>query len=66
VTAYGVANLNDLKGDWRGSKKNVWSVVNDLIALRHKKLKSSKKRYEKLYRYFKRTGKSGLPKSTWW
>jgi hypothetical protein len=66
ITGYGVTHLDKLKGDWRHSSKNVWSIVQGLIDLKHKKLKSSDFRYKKFYWYFKETGQSGIPQKTWW
>lgn len=54
ITGYGVGNLNDLvKGDWRLSARNTWEVERALIAMPHKKLKTSDRRYEKTLRQFR-------------
>ena len=66
LKAYGVANLDELRGAWRDSGKNLWCLVDDLIHLRHKKMMSSEMRYQRFYNYFKRTGNSGIRQSFWW
>jgi hypothetical protein len=66
LSGYAVTNLDKLRGDWRCSSRNVWTLVNDLINMPHKKLRSSEKRYKKFYHYYKATGFSGVPKPTWW
>ena len=54
ITGYGVGNLNDLvQGDWRLSARNTWKVERALIAMPHKKLKTSDRRYEKTLRQFR-------------
>ena len=53
ITGYGVAHLDSLvRVDWRLSERNVWAVENALIAMPHKKLDTSDRRYERvLQRY---------------
>ncbi len=48
ITGYRLANLDDSKANWRYSSRNVWKAENYLLKIRHKKLKSSKKRHAKL------------------
>ena len=53
IIAYALADLRTLvKTDWRFSLKNVWSVEQALIDLRHIKLKTSNQRYEKVLRRY--------------
>ncbi len=56
ITAYQFANLDDSKADWRRSKKNVWKTEKFLLELEHIKLKTSKKRIQKLRRSYIETG----------
>jgi len=54
MVGYGVADLRTLvKLDWRLSAKNVWSVQNALIAMPHKKIGISDRRYHALHAQFK-------------
>ncbi len=65
VKGYGLANLNDIKANWRWATKNVWAAEQYLIDLKHKPLRYSKKRFQKLLRQFKKNG----PLTTgpnWW
>lgn len=46
IVGYGVADLRTLvKVDWRLSEKNVWAVQNALIAMPHRKIGISDRRY---------------------
>ena len=46
IIAYGVGNLDDLGTyDWRLSEKNVWRVERYCVEIRHKKIRSSRRRY---------------------
>jgi hypothetical protein len=46
VQGYGVGNLQQLAGyDWRFSKRNLWKVQDYLIALPHRRFRSSERRY---------------------
>lgn len=65
ITAYQMANLDDTGADWRASAKNVWKAENYLIALKHKRLKSSKKRYKKLLADYLKRGPMPAQKH-WW
>lgn len=65
VTAYGTARLDDLGADWRTSAKNVWKIEQELIDLKHTKLKSSQARYKRLLASYHANG----PLTTgpgWW
>ncbi len=65
IIGYGVTDLNVLGNyDWRFSRKNVWKVENHLREIPHRPLKSSEKRYEKVFRRFvefKRTNPTKSP-----
>lgn len=65
ITAWQVAHLDDTGTDWRASKKNIWQVDKYLVALKHKPLKSSPKRYKKLLRDYLRRGPMPRQKH-WW
>ncbi len=58
LTGYGVFDLRSLNWcDWRLSAKNVWAVERALIALPHKKIKTSNERYRRVlarYRTFRK------------
>jgi hypothetical protein len=65
VTAYQIAHLDDAKVDWRSSRSHVWKLERYLLKLEHRELKSSDKRYEKLYRAYLERGP--MPRqSHWW
>ncbi|HLY61110.1 MAG TPA: hypothetical protein VKV95_10210 [Terriglobia bacterium] len=50
IVGYGVADLRALvKVDWRLSEKNVWAVQKALIAMPHKKIGISDRRYRTLH-----------------
>jgi len=54
IQAYGVADLRMLaRVDWRLSEKNVWSVEKALIALPHRKIKTSDRRHQAVLRQFR-------------
>jgi hypothetical protein len=54
ITAYGVADLMTLvRCDWRLSEKNVWAVERALIALPHRPLRTSERRYADVLRQFR-------------
>ena len=54
MVGYGVADLRTLvKVDWRLSEKNVWSVQKALIAMPHRKIGISDRRYHALHAQFK-------------
>ncbi len=64
ITAYQLANLNDVDSDWRMSAKSVWKVEQYLSTIKHIKLMSSEKRYRKWYQRYLREGV--FPKKSWW
>jgi len=54
ITGYGVFDLRTLsRCDWRLSERNVWKVERALIEFRHKKLRTSNRRYRRMLRTFK-------------
>ncbi|MFN8790395.1 MAG: hypothetical protein ACK5Y2_02955 [Bdellovibrionales bacterium] len=64
VTAWQIAHLDEVQADWRRGKQNVWSLENHLLEIYHHPIKSSKRRYQRLLRAFKK----GFPpprKSHW-
>lgn len=66
ITAFQMANLDDIKGvNWRMSKNNVWYVEDYLIELKHIPLKSSNKRYKKYHARYKKKGDLAKRKN-WW
>lgn len=53
ITSYAVVNLNDIpRADWRFSPRNVWAVQNYLIAIRHRRLRTSHSHYHRLRRKY--------------
>ena len=65
INGYGMTNLDESKTDWRASKRNLWALEQYLIYIKHKKLKSSNTRYNKLLRAYKKRGH--MPhQSHWW
>lgn len=65
IKAYQIAHLDDSGADWRASKRNVWKAENYLIDLKHRPLKSSSARYQKLLRDYLRRGPMPMQKY-WW
>jgi hypothetical protein len=54
VVGYGVLDLRMLRRiDWRLSSKNVWAVERALIAMPHKKIKTSDRRHRNVLRRFR-------------
>lgn len=64
ITGYQLAHLDDTDSDWRTSHKNVWKAEQYLIDLKHRRLKSSNKRYNKVYRAYLKRGP--MPKKNFW
>jgi hypothetical protein len=64
IVGYQIANMNDIKSDWRYSLKNVWAVEQYLINLKHIKIKKDLARYKKFYARFKLNIK--LPRKIFW
>ena len=53
IIGYALADLRTLvKTDWRFSRENVWTVERALVRLRHRRLKTSNHRYEKVRRRY--------------
>lgn len=53
INGYGIAHLDELvRGNWRLSKGNVWSVENALIKMRHTKFQTSDRRYRRILRRY--------------
>ncbi len=65
ITAYQLAHLDDTGADWRSSKKDVWKTETYLLKLKHRKLKSSSKRYKKLRESYIANGPM-KPQKFWW
>ncbi|MDE3178141.1 MAG: hypothetical protein KGM47_00665 [Acidobacteriota bacterium] len=54
VTGYGVLDLRSLsRCNWRLSMRNVWAVERALIAMPHRKIKTSDRRYAAMLRKFR-------------
>ncbi len=54
IIGYGVLDLRTLRRtDWRLSSRNVWAVERALIAMPHKKLVTSGRRYQAMLRRFR-------------
>ena len=65
ITAYQLVHLDDTGADWRASKKDVWKAERYLLKLKHRPLKSSDRRYEKLRAAYLERGPM-KPKKFWW
>ncbi len=65
ITAYQLAHLDDTKADWRSSATDVWKAEQYLLKLKHRPLKSSEARYEKLRADYLKNGPM-KPLRIWW
>lgn len=65
ITAYQLAHLDETAADWRASSRDVWKAETYLLKLKHRPLKSSERRYEKLRRAYLAKGPM-KPKKFWW
>lgn len=52
ITGYQIANLDNIKINWRYSLKNVWKVERYLIELKHVQFKFNKNRYKKVHKKY--------------
>jgi len=65
IKAYELVHLDDTKAHWRFSKRNVWKAQNYLLELPHRRLKTSKDRYQRMKRRYLEVG--DLPmRPEWW
>lgn len=65
IKAYQVAHLDDCGVNWRQSPRNVWKAERYLVDLKHRPLKSSPIRYQKLLRDYLQRGP--MPRQAhWW
>lgn len=64
ITGYQWANLNDTKGDWRFGSKNVWTVEQYLIEIKHTKISYNKKRHLRIQKKYL-AGKTCSKKASW-
>lgn len=65
ITAYQIADLDELWVDWRFGKKNLWAADRYLVELPHVKIKSSQRRYKKIKARYKKKGPI-LSGPFWW
>lgn len=65
ITAYQIAHLDDTKADWRASREDVWKAEKYLLKLKHRALRSSDSRYEKLKAAYLERGPM-KPEKFWW
>ncbi len=65
ITAYQFAHLDDTKADWRESRSNVWKAETYLLKLKHRPLKSSDARVQKLRAAYLKRGPMKA-KKFWW
>lgn len=56
ITAYQIAHLDETKTNWRRSLKSVWKAEKYLLKLKHIPLRSSKQRYQKVYKNYLKKG----------
>ncbi len=64
LTGYALLNLNEVKGDWRNSTKNVWSSEKYILSRPHTKIESSEKRFHRAFEAYRRGGHT--PRDWWW
>lgn len=65
LKGYQVANLDDTRSNWRTSSRNVWKAETYLIEVPHRKLISSKMRYQRVLKKFLKGEKLEL-QPHWW
>ncbi len=65
ITAYQLAHLDETNADWRASKADVWKAETYLLKLKHRPLKSSTTRHQKLRAAYLANGPM-KPKHFWW
>lgn len=56
ITAWQIAHLDEVNCNWRRSSRNVWALEDHLLTIKHHQLKSSKKRYLKLWNRYQKQG----------
>lgn len=56
LTAYRLVHLDATEANWRRSRNCVWKAERYLIRVRHKPLRSSRKRYQKLLKRYRQKG----------
>lgn len=66
LIAYQMAHLDEIKSDWRCSPHNLWQAEQYLIDLKHTRLKSSLKRYKKIYNRVVKCKEILPPEKSWW
>ncbi len=66
ITAFALLNLNESDSDWRFAKKNLWKLEQFVVTAKHTKLVSSKKRYQKSYKRYLKTGTTPQSGKNWW
>jgi hypothetical protein len=64
ITAWQLAHLDEVASDWRRSPRHVWTLENHLLQIKHHKLVSSPRRYQKLFERYKKKG--GLQRRPEW
>lgn len=65
ITAYQLAHLDDTGADWRSGRAHVWKAEKYLLRLKHRPLRSSDSRYERLLRAYLRRGPMPA-RPEWW
>jgi hypothetical protein len=65
LCGYQVVNLDDTKTNWRTSRRNVWKAESYLIEVPHRKMDSSRWRYERVLRKYLR-GEKIEQQPQWW
>lgn len=56
IKGYTVFSLDQTGLDWKSSSKNLWALDAYRISLKHTRLKSSDRRYKKLFAFYKKFG----------
>lgn len=64
ITEYRVVNLDDTKTNWRSGANNIWKAEKYLVGLKHVPLKSSPRRYKKVFKRYEKNGP--MPKKNYW
>ena len=66
LIGYADINLDESETNWRSSPRNIWQLEQYIVTYKHKKIVSSKKRYEKLYKKYLETGSPVSTGKHWW
>lgn len=65
LSSYQLVNLDEARGNWRTSSRNLWRIEDFLLSIPHRKMSSSETRYQRIFRKIQR-GETPRPQSFWW